>query len=108
MRQTTESPLHGGNVQRWLFGRTVRLSRSISNAIMDKFGTDKQQNPWVKPAYIDALSEKANKAEAIMYYTKRHGIDLSVDLTERGIRMLKSANDISSKDFWESSLINSV
>jgi uncharacterized protein len=40
MRQITELPLHGGRAPRWLFGRMVKLSRAISNVIIDEFGPD--------------------------------------------------------------------
>lgn len=40
MRQVTELPLHGGKAPRWLFGRMVKLSRAISNVIIDEFGPD--------------------------------------------------------------------
>ena len=40
MHHATELPLHGGRAPRWLFGRMVRLSRAISEVMLDDFGAD--------------------------------------------------------------------
>lgn len=40
MHSATVLPLHGGHAPKWLFGRMVRLSRAISDVIIDEFGPD--------------------------------------------------------------------
>jgi len=56
MRQVTELPLHGGRAPRWLFGRMVKLSRAISNVIIDEFGPEEFLSRVCDKDWFQALS----------------------------------------------------
>jgi len=56
MQRVTVLPLHGGKAPRWLFGRMVKLSGLISNAIMDDFGSDELVKRLADPYWLQALS----------------------------------------------------
>ena len=56
MHHATELPLHGGRAPRWLFGRMVRLSRAISEVILDDFGADELVIRLSDPDWFQALA----------------------------------------------------
>ncbi len=56
MRQLTELTLRGGKAPRWLFGRMVRLSGAISEAIMDEYGPDELLLRLCDSNWFQALS----------------------------------------------------
>ncbi|MFW6176382.1 MAG: DUF763 domain-containing protein [Thermoplasmatota archaeon] len=55
-RGTTDLPLHGGNAPRWLFKRMVRLSRGITEVIVDEYGVDEFIRRITDPHWFQALS----------------------------------------------------
>ena len=56
MRSSTILPLHPGRAPRWLFGRMVRLSGAISEAIIDEFGPDELLRRLCDKDWFQALS----------------------------------------------------
>ncbi len=56
MHHATELPLHGGRAPRWLFGRMVRLSRAISEVMLDDFGADELVTRLSDPNWFQALA----------------------------------------------------
>ncbi len=53
---TTDLPLHGGSAPRWLFERMVRLSKGISEVIIDDFGQDEFLRRITDPHWFQAFS----------------------------------------------------
>ncbi|MFW5927574.1 MAG: DUF763 domain-containing protein [Thermoplasmatota archaeon] len=55
-RGTTDLPLHGGKAPRWLFKRMVRLSRGITEVIVEEYGVDELIKRITDPYWFQALS----------------------------------------------------
>lgn len=55
-RGTTDLPLHGGSAPRWLFKRMVRLSRGITETIIEDFGRKEYLNRLTDPHWFQAFS----------------------------------------------------
>ncbi len=55
-RGTTDLPLHGGKAPRWLFKRMVRLSKGITEVIIDEYGVDEFIKRITDPNWFQALS----------------------------------------------------
>lgn len=53
---TTDLPLHGGNAPRWLFKRMVRLSKGITEVIIEEYGRDEFLRRITDPHWFQALS----------------------------------------------------
>ncbi len=53
---TTDLPLHGGNAPRWLFERMVRLSKGITEVIIEEYGRDEFLRRITDPHWFQALS----------------------------------------------------
>jgi len=53
---TTDLPLHGGSAPRWLFKRMVRLSRGITEVIIEDFGRDEFLRRITDPYWFQAFS----------------------------------------------------
>ncbi|MBS3790306.1 MAG: DUF763 domain-containing protein [Candidatus Thermoplasmatota archaeon] len=53
---TTDLPLHGGNAPRWLFKRMVRLSRGITEVIIEDFGREEFLRRITDPHWFQAFS----------------------------------------------------
>ncbi len=53
---TTDLPLHGGSAPRWLFKRMVRLSRGITEVIIEDFGRDEFLKRITDPHWFQAFS----------------------------------------------------
>ncbi len=56
MHGVTRLPLHGGKAPRWLFGRMVKLSRAISEVIIDEYGADELLARLTDPNWFQALA----------------------------------------------------
>lgn len=56
MRSITFLPLHNGRAPRWLFSRMVKLSREISEVIIDEFGPDELVERLSNSNWFQALS----------------------------------------------------
>lgn len=55
-RGTTDLPLHGGRAPRWLFKRMVRLSKGITEVIVNEYGVDEFIKRITDPNWFQALS----------------------------------------------------
>ncbi len=53
---TTDLPLNRGNATRWLFKRMVRLSRGITEIIIEDFGQDEFMRRITDPHWFQAFS----------------------------------------------------
>ncbi len=53
---TTNLPLHGGKAPRWLFKRMVRLSRGITEVVIEEFGRDEFLRRVTDPHWFQAFS----------------------------------------------------
>jgi hypothetical protein len=52
---TAHLPLHGGRAPAWLFGRMVRLSREITAAVVQEYGSDEMLRRLSDPFWFQAL-----------------------------------------------------
>jgi len=53
---TTDLPLHGGNAPKWLFRRMVRLSKGITEVIIEDFGREEFLRRITDPYWFQAFS----------------------------------------------------
>jgi len=53
---TTDLPLHGGSAPRWLFEKMVRLSKGITEVIIEEYGRDEFLRRITDPHWFQALS----------------------------------------------------
>ncbi len=58
MRRTgaIDLPLHGGSAPRWLFGRMVKLSGAIAEAVVDEYGRQEFLDRMADPLWFQAFS----------------------------------------------------
>src|SRR5215467_8950936 len=52
---TAHLPLHGGRAPAWLFGRMVRLSREITAAVVQEYGSEEMLRRLSDPFWFQAL-----------------------------------------------------